>query len=65
MVAKQTEWGLLPALVLIPSVVVMFFVTIVGFEMVKSMWGYRQGTVAAPVVQFLAYDVLQQERPKQ
>jgi hypothetical protein len=63
-VAKQTEWGLLPALVLIPSVVVMFFVTIVGYEMVKGMWGHRQGTpVAAPIAKFLANDVFSQNVP--
>jgi hypothetical protein len=63
-VAKPAEWGLLPALVLIPSVLVMFFVTIIGFEMVKSMWGYRQGsTVASPVASWLANTVFDQKVP--
>jgi len=62
--AAPANWGVLPALVMIPCVAVMFFVTIMGYEMVRSMWGYRQGTpVAAPVTKFVANDVFQQTVP--
>jgi hypothetical protein len=38
----KPKWGALPALVLAPCLLVMFFVTLMGFEMMRSMWGYRQ-----------------------
>jgi hypothetical protein len=62
--AAPANWGVLPALVMIPCVAVMFFVTVMGYEMVRGMWGYRQGTpVAAPVSKFVANDVFQQTVP--
>jgi excisionase family DNA binding protein len=62
--AAPANWGVLPALVMIPCVAVMFFVTVMGYEMVRGMWGYRQGTpVAAPVTKFVANDVFQQTVP--
>lgn len=39
--AAKAKWGPLPTLVLAPCLLVMFFVTIVSFEMLRSMWGYR------------------------
>jgi hypothetical protein len=48
--AAPAEWGILPALVLLPTVVLMFFVAVMGFEMIRTSWGYRTGTpVVAPV----------------
>jgi excisionase family DNA binding protein len=40
--AAPAEWGLMPALVLFPTVVVMFLVSLMGFEMVQGMWGYHR-----------------------
>jgi excisionase family DNA binding protein len=62
--AAPANWGVLPALVMMPCVVVMFFVSIMGFEMIRGMWGYRQGTpVAAPVTKSVANGIFQQNVP--
>lgn len=45
------EWGALPAILLLPTVAIMFVVGLMGFEMVRSMWGFQRSTkVATPVV---------------
>lgn len=50
-VAAQPAWGFLPALVMLPCVIVMFLVGIMGFELLHGMWGYRQPyKVSGPVV---------------
>jgi hypothetical protein len=64
MAAAPASWGVLPALVLIPCVAVMFFVAIMGYEMIHGMWGYRQGnSVAAPVTKTVANEIFQQNVP--
>ncbi len=40
--AAPTEWGALPAILLFPTVIVMFLVGLMGFEMVQGMWGYHR-----------------------
>jgi len=40
--APPARWGILPALVLFPCVFLMFVVTLMGYELVKGSWGYRQ-----------------------
>jgi excisionase family DNA binding protein len=62
--AAPANWGVLPALVLMPCLLVMFLVTIMGYEMIRGMWGYRQGTpVAAPVTKGIANSVFGQNVP--
>jgi len=52
---EPAEWGVLPALVLIPSVLVMAVVGLMSWELVHSMWGYQQpGKAAGPIVRFFA-----------
>ena len=38
----KARWGALPAFVLAPCLLVMFVVSIMGFEMMRNQWGYRQ-----------------------
>jgi len=53
--APPAEWGPLPALLLFPTVVVMFVVGLMGFELVRGMWGYQKSTrVATPIVDTLS-----------
>ncbi|HEV8059058.1 MAG TPA: helix-turn-helix domain-containing protein [Gemmataceae bacterium] len=40
--AVAADWGVLTPTVLIFSVIVMFLVSVMGFELVRGMWGYRQ-----------------------
>jgi excisionase family DNA binding protein len=40
--AAPAEWGAMPAFVLFPTVIVMFIVGLMGFEMVQGMWGYHR-----------------------
>src|SRR5438477_425909 len=41
-VAAPAEWGILPAAVMIPCVLIMFFVGLMSFELLHSMWGYQK-----------------------
>jgi hypothetical protein len=41
-VAPPAPWGVVPALFLMPSVIVMGLTGIMGFELVRGMWGYHQ-----------------------
>jgi hypothetical protein len=40
--AAPANWGVLPAIVMLPCVVVMFLVMLMGFEMIRSMNGYHR-----------------------
>ncbi len=40
--AAPAEWGVLPALVMLPCVVVMLLAGMMGYELVRGMWGYQQ-----------------------
>jgi excisionase family DNA binding protein len=49
--AAPADWGILTPTVLIFSVVVMFLVSIMGFELVRGMWNYRQTSkVTSPLI---------------
>lgn len=37
----EARWGLLPALFLLPCVLIMPLVSLMGYEMVRSAWGYE------------------------
>jgi len=54
-VAAPAEWGALPAVILFPTVLVMFVVGIMGFEVLRGMWGFhRPSVVGKPVVDVIA-----------
>lgn len=53
--AAKAEWGVLPALVLIPCVLIMGLVGLMSWELVRGMWGYQQpGRANGPIVRFFA-----------
>ncbi len=60
----KVRWGPLPAIFLLPSVVVLFFVGIMTWETLNLMWGNHQGQkVSGVVVPWLAYDVFKVDKP--
>jgi excisionase family DNA binding protein len=48
--AAPAEWGALPAILLFPTVIVMFIVGLMGFEMVQGMWGYHRPAKASKLI---------------
>jgi excisionase family DNA binding protein len=40
--AAPAEWGALPVFLLFPTVIVMFVVGLMGFELIQGMWGYHR-----------------------
>jgi excisionase family DNA binding protein len=49
------EWGVVPALALIPTVIVMFLCAIMTFELVQGLWSFHRGTaVTGPVTHAIA-----------
>jgi excisionase family DNA binding protein len=40
--APPAEWGALPALMLLPALVVLIVVGLMGFELVQGMWGFHK-----------------------
>ena len=57
--APPARWGPLPALLMLPSVIVLFVVGLLTFELVGTMWGYRQpghttgfGIVLHPIAKY-------------
>ncbi len=58
-VAPPAKWGPLPALLMLPSVIVLFVVGLLTFELAGTMWGYRQpghttgfGIVLHPIAKY-------------
>jgi Helix-turn-helix domain len=49
-VAAPADWGVFTPVVLLLSVVILFFVGIMSFEMVRGMWAYHQPGKASNVV---------------
>jgi hypothetical protein len=53
--AVAQPWGALPAVLLFPTVLVLFFVGLMSFELVQGMWGYhRPVKVTKPVIDTVA-----------
>jgi hypothetical protein len=53
--AAPAEWGVLPAVALIPSVVILFLVCLMSFEVLQGMWGYHKpAKVSSLIVRPLA-----------
>ena len=48
--APAAEWGALPALMLLPALIVLIVVGLMGFELVQGMWGYHQPTKSTSLV---------------
>ncbi len=60
---KPAEWGAFPAVMLFPTVIVLFLVSIMGFELLRGMYGYHRPTVVGkPVIDMIAGQVA--ELPK-
>src|SRR5262249_47500102 len=49
-VAAPANWGSLPAIIMIPCVIVMFLLTFMAFELLHDMWGYRSSSKASAVL---------------
>jgi hypothetical protein len=53
--AADADWGYLPGAVMIPCVVIMLFACVMGFELLRGMWSYRQPSKAGTAfVRFFA-----------
>jgi excisionase family DNA binding protein len=44
------EWGVLPALVLLPTTILLFVVGLMSFELIQGMWGYHSGNKVSNMV---------------
>jgi hypothetical protein len=54
-VAAPAKWGVLPALFLFPALVLTLVGGLMGYELLRTMWGYQQPRKpAAPLVQAIA-----------
>src|SRR5262249_51173968 len=42
--APPAEWGAMPAIVLLPCVIILFVVGLMGYELVQGMYGFHKGT---------------------
>jgi hypothetical protein len=49
-VAQSAPWGVFPALLMLPTVFVIFLGGIMAYELMHSMWGYHQPTKPATLV---------------
>jgi hypothetical protein len=50
MVAAPAAWGPVPAILMIPCVLVMFLVGVMGYELVHGMWGYTKPSTPSSLV---------------
>ena len=56
--AVASDWGVFPAVLLFPTVLVLFVVGLMGFELVRGMWGYhRPSPVGRPLIDAIARQV--------
>jgi excisionase family DNA binding protein len=63
--AAPVPWGPLPAIFMLPCVIVLFIVGLVGFEMLQGMWGYRQSSGASGTMARALASMLSMDLPKQ
>ena len=55
----------MPAILLFPTVIVLFVVGLMGFELVRGMWGYhRPSPVGRPVIDTIARTFVDDTLPK-
>jgi hypothetical protein len=62
-VATPTPWGPLPAIFLIPCAILLLLGGLMGFELIRGMWGYREsnkftGMLIDPIARMFASDDL-------
>ncbi len=48
--APPAEWGVMPALVLMPCTIILFVVSLMSFELIQGMWGYHKGSKVSNLV---------------
>jgi excisionase family DNA binding protein len=48
--APPAEWGVLPALVMLPCTILLFVVALMSFELIQGMWGYHRGTKVSNLI---------------
>ncbi|HTU21500.1 MAG TPA: helix-turn-helix domain-containing protein [Gemmataceae bacterium] len=48
--APPAEWGVMPALVLLPCTILLFVVGLMSFELIQGMWGYHTGNKVSNMV---------------
>jgi excisionase family DNA binding protein len=48
--APPAEWGLMPALVLLPCTILLFVVGLMSFELIQGMWGYHTGNKVSNLI---------------
>jgi hypothetical protein len=54
-VAAPAKWGALPAILMFPTVIIMFLGGLMAFELLHSVWGYQQNAKpTTPLVSFFA-----------
>jgi excisionase family DNA binding protein len=61
--APPAPWGVIPAIFLLPSVIILFLVGIMSFELVQGMWGYHKPSkvsnlIIDPIARMLVDDKL-------
>lgn len=62
--APAAEWGALPAILLFPTVLVLFLVCIMGYELLRGMWGFhRPSAVGKPVITSIAKMLVDDKLP--
>ena len=53
--AAATNWGPLPAVMLFPTIIVMFICGLMGYELLQGAWGYHRSTkVSRPIIDNIA-----------
>ncbi|GEM_PF-349806 len=48
--AGETSWGALPAMVLIPGVLILFVVGLMSLELMRGIYGYNKGTGFSSII---------------
>jgi excisionase family DNA binding protein len=63
--APPAPWGVIPAVFLMPSVIVLFLVGLMSFELVQGMWGYHKpGKVSNLIIDPIARMFVDDKLPK-
>jgi excisionase family DNA binding protein len=63
--APAAEWGVLPAIFLIPTVIVLFITCLMTFELVQGIWSFhRGGAITGPVTHAVAGMFTDLPKPK-
>lgn len=62
--APPADWGVAIPLVSLLSTIILFFVMLMGFELIQGMWGYHSGNkVSSPIVRFFAKTFTDEKLP--